>query len=56
MLCATELLFLDSSDNDSDSDDDRDCCMFGVGKSQQMIVLKIREVCNFNIVHFITVL
>ncbi|XP_066144971.1 uncharacterized protein [Euwallacea fornicatus] len=34
--------FLDSSDNDSDSDEDRDCCMFGVGKSQ-MIVLKVRE-------------
>lgn len=33
----------DSSDNDSDSDDDKNCCMFGVGKSQ-MIVLKFREV------------
>lgn len=43
----SELLFLDSSENDSDSDDDRDCCMFGVGKSQQMIVLKIREVRYF---------
>ncbi|XP_019759132.1 uncharacterized protein LOC109537051 isoform X2 [Dendroctonus ponderosae] len=32
----------DSSDNDSDSDDDLDCCMFGVGKDQ-LIVLKVRE-------------
>ncbi|KAL1500800.1 hypothetical protein ABEB36_006242 [Hypothenemus hampei] len=31
----------DSSDS-SDSDDDQDCCMFGVGKSQ-MIVIKVRE-------------
>ncbi|ENN77609.1 hypothetical protein D910_07589 [Dendroctonus ponderosae] len=33
---------IDSSDNDSDSDDDLDCCMFGVGKDQ-LIVLKVRE-------------
>ncbi|CAG9770240.1 unnamed protein product [Ceutorhynchus assimilis] len=33
-----------NSDDDSDSEDnDRECCMFGVGKTQQMIVLKVRE-------------
>lgn len=42
----------DSSDNDSDSDDDKNCCMFGVGKSQ-MIVLKFREVSDlFNELNF----
>ncbi|XP_050305403.1 uncharacterized protein LOC126742683 isoform X2 [Anthonomus grandis grandis] len=29
------------SDDDDDDDDDQDCCMFGVGKSQKMIVLKV---------------